>query len=57
MQGVAKYIPQRAYQGYTLFCPTGREAPSEGQPGHAIYLFGKDKTRYRNLPHTKAQSH
>jgi len=42
MQGVIKYIPEKAYQGYTLFCPTGSEPPGEDQPGHAIYLIDMD---------------
>jgi hypothetical protein len=42
MQGVTQHKPDAAYQGYTLFCPTGAEPPGKEQPGHAIYLIDMD---------------
>jgi hypothetical protein len=39
MSNVTKYNTVKAYQGYTLYCPTGSEPPAQNQPGHAIILL------------------
>jgi len=38
MSSVTHHDPAKAWEGYTLFCETGRDPAPEGQPGHPIYL-------------------
>jgi hypothetical protein len=58
MPGVIKHIPQKAYLGYTLFCPTAMEPPDEGQPGHSVYLIDMDgQVVYEWVVRTSVQSY
>lgn len=58
MNGVRKYVPGLAYQGYTLYCPTASEPPGKGQPGHQVYLTDMEgKIVHQWTVHTSVQSY
>ena len=42
MDGVSRHDAQKAFKGYTLFCPTYRSCRGEGEPPHVIRLIDMD---------------
>lgn len=42
MSGITIHEPERAWQGYTLFCESFIRPRAEGEPAHPIYLIDMD---------------